>query len=89
MTHVRTKVLVYVAFHGVRASEKLELVGLQYADVCWSKAVEDEVASVIRCPLSNDTELAFLLAHCLEGDVILYQKVADGLDDIGDSCGGI
>jgi hypothetical protein len=44
---------------------------------------------VIRCPLSNDTELAFLLAHCLEGDVILYQKVADGLDDIGDSCGGI
>jgi hypothetical protein len=31
-------------------------------------------------------KLAFLLSHCLEGDAILYQKVADGLNAIGDSC---
>ena len=50
-----------------------------------SKAVEDAVASVMRFPLSDDTELAFLLSHCLEGDAILHQKIADGLNSIGDS----
>lgn len=49
-----------------------------------SKALEDAVASVLRYPLTDDTELSFLLSHCLEGDALLHQKIADGLKAMGE-----
>jgi len=50
-----------------------------------STALEDAVASVLRHPLSDDTELSFLLSHCLEGDALFHQKIAAGLKAVGES----
>jgi hypothetical protein len=49
-----------------------------------STALEDAVASVLRHPLSDDTELSFLLSHCLEGDALFHQKIAAGLKAVGE-----
>lgn len=50
-----------------------------------STALEDAVASVLRHPLSDDTELGFLLSHCLEGDALFHQKIAAGLKVVGET----
>jgi hypothetical protein len=49
-----------------------------------SRALEDAVGSVLRFPSTDETELAFLFSHCLEGDALLHQKIADGVKVIGD-----
>ena len=49
-----------------------------------SKALEHAVASVLRYPLSDDTELAFLFSHCLMGDGLFHQKVAEGMKAVGE-----
>jgi len=49
-----------------------------------SKALEHAVASVLRYPLSDDTELAFLLSHCLDGDGLFHQKISEGLKAVGE-----
>ena len=49
-----------------------------------SRALEDAVASVLRFPMADETELCFLLSHCLEGDALLHQKIAEGLKGVGE-----
>jgi len=50
-----------------------------------STALEAAVASVLRHPLSDDTELAFLFSHCLEGDALFHQKIAEGVKAVAES----
>jgi len=49
-----------------------------------SRALEEAVASLIRNPLSDDTEITFLFSHCLEGDALFHRKLADGFKTIGE-----
>jgi hypothetical protein len=43
------------------------------------------VRSVVLFPLSDDTELVYLLSHCLEGTPSSHAKIARGLNALGET----
>mmetsp|Transcript_14537 Transcript_14537/g.49647 ORF Transcript_14537/g.49647 Transcript_14537/m.49647 type:complete len:546 (-) Transcript_14537:543-2180(-) len=49
-----------------------------------SRALEEAVASLIRNPVPDDTEITFLFSHCLEGDALFHRKLAEGFKTIGE-----